>query len=625
MDGVSERDPSEILARPIGASPIDAFLSELHERYRVDPGGSVATYIPELAKADPNSFGICLVTTDGRVYAVGDSEQAFTLQSASKPFVYGMALGDHGRDAVLQRIGVEPTGDAFNAIELDEVSKRPFNPMVNAGAIACAGLVRGTSGPEQMQRTLEALALYTGRTMAVDQAVYRSEAQTGHRNRAIAYMMLNFGMIEEDVERVLDVYFQQCSILATCRDLAFMAATLANGGISPATGKRALAVENVRDVLSVMTSCGMYDYAGEWIYRVGMPAKSGVSGCIAAVVPGQAGIAVFSPRIDARGNSVRGMKVYQDIAAHFGLHVFANRPAVRTVLRREYRGDTVHSTRARGPEEVKILQERGGAIRIVELQGPLFFGSMERVQHQLSTAPSSTSYLILDCKRVIAVDQAAIRVLSWIVAFTTSHGTALLRTCVDDPDCEAVLAAAEAAGDVATTMVADDVDAALEWCEDALVATARRDFAATVPAGPRGYALFHDLSDAEFDVLEPVLSPVRFAPGAAIFREGDPADSLYIVVAGKVMVGLDLANGHRRRLASIGPGVTFGEMALLDGGTRSADAWADGAVECLTLPIVALTEISRTQPRILTTILLNIGRDISQRLRQANAQIRSLA
>jgi glutaminase len=369
----------------------------------------------------------------------------------------------------------------------------------------------------------------------------------------------------------------------------------------------------------------MYDYAGEWIYRVGMPAKSGVSGCIAAVVPGQAGIAVFSPRIDARGNSVRAMKVYQDIAAHFGLHIFANRPTVRTILRRDYRGDAVRSTRARSPDDEKVLQQRGAAIHIVELQGPLFFGSMERVQHQLTSEPLAASYLIVDCKRVIAVDLAAIRVLAWIVAFTTRHGAALLRTRADDPDCEAVLVEAEASGDVATTLVSADVDAALEWCEDALIATARQDLAAMTPRGPRDYSLFQELSETELDALVPALTPARFAPGAAIFREGAPADSLYIVVDGKVNIGLDLTNGHRRRLASIGPGVTFGEMALLDGGTRSASAWAEGAVECLTLPIIALTEISRTQPRILTTILLNIGRDISQRLRQANAQIRSLA
>jgi glutaminase len=619
---MNEWDPSLVSGRLLDASPIQAFLSSLHERYRGESAGAVATYIPELAKADPNLFGICLVTTDGRAYAVGDSQQPFTLQSASKPFVYGLALADHGREAVLGRIGVEPTGDAFNAIEFDEVSKRPFNPMVNAGAIACAGLVKGASAAEQVQRTLDSFALYTGRAMTVDRPVYESEAQTGHRNRAIAYMMLNFGMIDGDVGRVLDVYFQQCSILATCRDLAFMAATLANGGVSPATGARALTSDAVRDVLSVMTSCGMYDYAGEWIYRVGMPAKSGVSGCIAAVVPGQAGIAVFSPPVDTRGNSVRGVKVYQDIAAHFGLHVFGNRPAVRTVLRREYRGDAVRSTRSRSPDELAILQERGAAIRIVELQGPLFFGSMERVQHRLTATPLSSDYLILDFKRATAIDAAAAGLLGWIASFAAHHGTTLLRTRCDEPDCETALAAAQSEAGAAMTIVCADADAALEWCEDALIDTVRPAMPAV---GAALYDLFRDLTSAELAVLAPIHTPVTFAPGAPIFREGDPADSLYILVAGKVNIGLDLGGGHRRRLASIGPGVTFGEMALLDGGVRSADAWADSHVECLALSIAALHEVGHAQPRILTTILLNIGRDISQRLRQANAQIRSLA
>ena len=618
-------DPSLVSGRSIDTSPIQAFLSNLYERYRGEDAGAVASYIPELAKADPNSFGICLVTTDGRVYAVGDSEQPFTLQSASKPFVYGLALADHGREAVLQRVGVEPTGDAFNAIELDEVSKRPYNPMVNAGAIACAGLVKGASTAEQIQRTLDSFALYTGRTMSVDRNVYLSEAQTGHRNRAIAYMMLNFGMIDDDVGRILDVYFQQCSILATCRDLAFMAATLANGGASPATSARALSTDSVRDVLSVMTSCGMYDYAGEWIYRVGMPAKSGVSGCIAAVVPGQAGIAVFSPPVDARGNSVRGMKVYQDIAAHFGLHVFGNRPAVRTVMRREYRGDAVRSTRSRSPAELKILRDRGADIRIVELQGPLFFGSMERVQHRLTGTTQSSIYLILDFKRAITIDPAAADLLGWIAAFAARHGTTLLRTHSDEPDCERALADAESEAGLSPSAVYADVDAALEWCEDALIAAAQRGQCAEPAPGAASYDLFRGLSSAELETLAPILAPVTFAPDAPIFREGDPADRLYILVAGKVNIGLDLGGGHRRRLASIGPGVTFGEMALLDGGVRSADSWADSPVECLALPIPALHEIGQAQPRILTTILLNIGRDISQRLRQANAQIRSLA
>ena len=308
------------------ASPLQAYLQELHDRHRGTRDGQLADYIPELTKADPNWFGISVVTATGQVYEYGDSAQTFTIQSVSKPFVYGLALEDHGREATLARIGVEPTGDAFNSIiKVDERSKRPHNPMVNAGAIAAASLVKGAGPAERLNRVLDMLRRFVGHQVGIDMAVFTSERATGNRNRAIAYLMLNFGMIDDRIEENLDLYFKQCSVLVSCSDLAFMAATLANGGVHPVTGERALEAEYVRDVLSVMYTCGMYDFAGEWGYRVGLPAKSGVGGGIIAVVPGVAGIGVFSPLLDERGNSVRGIKVCEELSQRFGLHVFAGR------------------------------------------------------------------------------------------------------------------------------------------------------------------------------------------------------------------------------------------------------------------------------------------------------------
>lgn len=308
-------------------SPLRSYLKELHGRYQALCEGTVADYIPELTKADPNWFGVCVVTADGQVYLFGDAEQQFTIQSISKPFVYGLALQDHGREAVLARVGVEPTGDPFNSIILEEGTKRPHNPMVNAGAIAAASMVPGDGPADRLNHVLDMFRRFAGREFAVDMSVFTSERATGHRNRAIAHLMLNFGMMPAGLEDSLDLYFKQCSILVTCRDLAVMGATLAMGGVNPITGEQAIAAEYVRDVLSLMHSCGMYDFAGEWAYRVGLPAKSGVSGGILAVVPGQAGIAVFSPPLDRRGNSVRGIRVCQDLSEHFGLHIFDCRPA----------------------------------------------------------------------------------------------------------------------------------------------------------------------------------------------------------------------------------------------------------------------------------------------------------
>jgi glutaminase len=315
------------------ASPLRETLQQLHATYKEVDEGAVAMYIPELAKADPEWFGISVVSVDGRSIDVGDSTQQFTIQSVSKPFTFGLALEDFGREYVLSKIGVQPIGEAFNSITLDQASNRPFNPMINAGAIAAANLVKGKDFPDRVSRMLEMFGRYCGRKVYVDNSVFASERASGHRNRAIAHLMLNFGMVGDHLEETLDLYFQQCSVLVTCHDLAVMGATLANGGVNPITGERAIQSGYVKDLLSVMHTCGMYDYAGEWAYRVGIPAKSGVGGGIVAVVPGNAGIGVFSPRLDAKGNSVRGIRVCSDLADRFHLHIFESDREGNSLLR----------------------------------------------------------------------------------------------------------------------------------------------------------------------------------------------------------------------------------------------------------------------------------------------------
>jgi glutaminase len=307
-------------------SPFRNYLIELHQKYQFLKDGNVADYIPELAKANPGWFGISVITADGQVFEVGDCQQQFTIQSISKAFVYGLALEEHGRDWVLSKVGVEPTGEAFNSIILDEKTNRPYNPMVNAGAIATTDLIHGSNATERLKRILEMFRRYTGREMYIDTPVSLSERITGNRNRAIAYLMNNFGMISDCIEETLDLYFQQCSILVNCHDLAVMAATLANGGVNPITHERAIDNRYVQDVLSVMHTCGMYDYAGEWAYRVGIPAKSGVGGGITAVVPNRLGIGTFSPLLDAKGNSIRGIKACEELVETFGLHLYNAAP-----------------------------------------------------------------------------------------------------------------------------------------------------------------------------------------------------------------------------------------------------------------------------------------------------------
>lgn len=301
---------------------VQILIEDLHREYRSSNEGEVATYIPELGKADPHDFGICIATADGRVFEVGDCDKPFTIQSMSKPFTYGMAIEELGHDKVFKHVGVEPSGDAFNSIELTAGSNRPFNPMINTGAITVTALLHAYHGSSTLDHMLRRLSAAAGHELSIDDCVYRSESRTGHRNRAIAHLLLNFGMVHDDVETALELYFKQCSILVTCRDLAMMSATLANMGVNPVTGEQAFDMRCVKDILSIMFTCGMYDYSGQWAYHVGVPAKSGVSGGVIAVVNRQLGIATYSPRLDKFGNSVRGIQVCQELASRLGLHAF---------------------------------------------------------------------------------------------------------------------------------------------------------------------------------------------------------------------------------------------------------------------------------------------------------------
>ncbi len=295
---------------------------DLHGRLATRVDGHIADYIPELATANPQHFGMSFCAVDGTVVETGDFQQPFTIQSVSKPFVFGMALEEHGVDQVLSKVGVEPTGEAFNSIVLDEASNRPFNPMVNAGAIATADLIPGKDYPERVKKLLVTFSNYCGRPVHVDNAVFMSERLTGHRNRAMAHLMRNFGMVGDRFEDSLELYFQQCSIVVTAHDLAVMGATLARGGVNPLTNARAISSGNVKYLLSAMLTCGMYDFAGEWAFRVGLPAKSGVAGGIVAVIPGVGGIGLYSPLLDGKGNSIRGVEACLELSRRFGLHAF---------------------------------------------------------------------------------------------------------------------------------------------------------------------------------------------------------------------------------------------------------------------------------------------------------------
>jgi glutaminase len=297
-------------------------IAELHAEYLGLDDGAPAAYIPELATVDPDRFAIAAATVDGEQAVVGDADHPFTIQSISKLLLYGHVLETHGRDAVLARVGVAPTGESFNAVALDDDGPRAPNPMVNAGAIAVTDLVAGETLADRVDVVREVFERYLGRRPEVDRDVWASERATGNRNRAIAYLMLGQGIVDDRVEETLDLYFAQCSVLVTARDLALIGATLANSGVHPVSGDQVVAPEVVRDMLTVALTCGMYDYAGEWAFTVGIPAKSGVGGGILGVAPGAGGVAVFSPRLDDNGHSIRGLRVFEELSRRFAMHLF---------------------------------------------------------------------------------------------------------------------------------------------------------------------------------------------------------------------------------------------------------------------------------------------------------------
>jgi len=612
-------------AEPAALAPVEDYLTELHDRVSALTGGKPADYIPELGKVEPSLFGIAIATTDGEVYGVGDTQHPFTIQSVSKPFMYGYALNRYGREAVLKHVGVEPTGEAFNSIVLDEVANRPFNPMVNAGAIAVAELMDGAS---QEQRTANMLALFgdlAGRPLGIDEVVFRSEEATGHRNRAIAYMMLNTGMIKRDSNDVLDLYFRQCSVNVTTRDLAIMAATLANDGTNPITGKRVFQAEYVRDVLSVMNSCGMYDYAGEWAYEVGMPAKSGVSGCIIAVIPGQIGIGVFAPPIDSHGNSLRGIRVCQEISKEFELHAFNNRTNVRSVIRREYRGDLVHSNRLRTPYERQVLARQGDKVAVLEAQGALFFGSTEQLLRRIAQLAAETRYVVVDFKRVHLADASAHKLIARAARSIADSGAELVFASIADDSPLGTLARELGAQEERRAVrIFSDTDAALEWGEDRLLAGSSKGSGTKFALSELD--LLKGLSAEDYRLIEPIVRPLVFEKGEVIIREGAEAKLFFVVARGTVSVQIRVQgqNGRKKRVASIGPGLSFGEMALLDGGKRSADIVADEKVICYGLAVDQLVELAAEHPNIMITILRNLTRDFSERLRHANEAISAL-
>ncbi|MGP4005674.1 glutaminase [Streptomyces sp. 4N124] len=419
--------------RPI----IPDYLAEVLGDVESDTSGELAGYIPELAAADPKRLGATFAMIGGEVYGAGDIDIEFTIQSISKPFAYALALSDRGFDPVLAKVGVEPSGEPFNEISLESDTGRPLNPMINAGAITVHSLVgAGDLNPaERVERVLHGLSAFAGRRLKMDEAVCASEMENAHRNLAIAHMLRSHNILTEDPRAVVDGYTRQCSVLVTTRDLAMMAATLANRGINPLSGEQVVPEPVVRQVLSVMFSCGMYDAAGDWATQVGIPAKSGVAGGLIGALPGQIGIATFSPRLDSHGNSVRGVSLFERFSSDMGLHVMEVPATARAVVRSNH-----------------VVGSGPNALRVLQLQGGIGFAGAERVVQEAEGISPSAVRVALDLTRVHSIDDVARRVLLEVARRLTLNGHEVYlvdpEAIMPDPD----------PGDGGRVTVVDDVD-----------------------------------------------------------------------------------------------------------------------------------------------------------------------
>jgi len=494
--------------------------------------------------------------------------------------------------------------------------------MINAGAIATTGLITETPGAPHMARILEAFGRYTGHGMEIDEKVYRSESETGHRNRAIAHLLYGHGILDRTPEDILDLYFRQCSILVTARDLAVMGACLANNGVNPVTGVVALQSRYVEKVLSVMSTCGMYDYSGGWIFNVGMPAKSGVGGGIMAVLPGQLGLGVFSPPLDEKGNSFRGIEACKRLSSDFSLHLFhVARSTSASVIRHVYDCCRGMSRRRRNTGELAVLAIQGQRIRVYELQGELSFGGTESVTLDMLSALPELDFLVLDFKWVIAADQASILVIAELCRRVVAEGKRIFLT-----DCRQLYRLTKhlrkelADAQTPDCLHFEDADHAVEWCENQLLHDASLPPDTTGPGADLSQQyLCAGMGSAELDTLRALGMERRFPEGTHVFRQGDLAASMCFILEGEVEVWVDTDTSHHLRLTTLGAGMVFGEVALATQRRRTANVTAVANTRCLEVRFEHLNDALRTR------MLMSMASYFAGKIEQDTQLIRHLA
>ena len=597
--------------------PIETFLNDCIVSYRDEAEGDLANYIPELAKANPDHFGISVATIDGHVHEAGDSHVEFTIQSISKAFVFALALELCGPEVVAETIGVEPSGDPFNSIRLN-AQNRPFNSMVNAGAIACTGLLYNKLGRDTFGFIQDRLGLFAGRTLDMDESVFRSELASGDRNRAIAWLLRSNDILHSDVDYILEMYFRQCSLLVTSRDLAIMGATLACAGVNPVTGRKVISPEATARGLSVMVSAGMYDFSGEWLYRVGLPAKSGVGGGIVAVLPAQLGLGTFSPLIDALGNSVRGVKVCERLSDHFGLHLMNRTGDVRTSIAADFDMSQYKSSRDRHHEEASVLEQYGYHVRVIELCGALNFVNCDYICRTINSR-AFPEIIIISLSRVTGFSKASARLLADQFSTMMELETRVVIVASQNQSAFSEMIKSYMHNSPAAPWIAfEHLDEAINWAEDQVIFLygGFSHIGSTVDLSEQ--PLLKGMSDSQLSTIREACDALVFRSGEPIIFEGEVPDSVFFLTSG--VVGVRLSTGTR--VASLDAGTCFGEMALVnDTQRRSADVIADVASRCLRLSLEAIDRLRQDEPAIVENIMHNLAALLAERLQKTNLKL----
>ncbi|GAB3266695.1 glutaminase A [Arthrobacter pigmenti] len=601
-------------------SPIESYLRALHADIRELKDGTPYSAVPAMADIDPGNFGICLATVDGYIYEVGDTRKKFTLQSISKPFTYALALEDLGPEAVDRKVDVEPSGNSFTEISLAEGTGRPANAMINAGALAATGLIKGSGGRTAIKRIVNTYSDFAGRDLASSERIFQAELRNSDRNHALAYLLSSFDIIEDDPTTVLENYLRQCSVQITCRDLSIMAATLANAGHNPLTDKQVVEIGTVERVLSVMMTSGMYDDAGAWVSNVGMPAKSGVGGGTLAVLPGQVGLAVFSPPLDEHGASVRGLATCQQLSTDMEMHFVRSARAGRSAIRSSYDIVEAPSGIRRNEEAAATLSEHGHRARVIELNGDLLFAGTESMVREISALADDVELVILDLRRVDEVGGVALRMLSRIEQSLDATERELVLI-----DGEGTLAETfKDVGHVVPTF--DTRTASVEFAENRLITKYGNGLHLPISVPVVQSPALSPLSAGDAEALAARMEPKTYDDGDIVRRVGQRFGGVFFIVSGRISTIATGPHGQRVKLTTLGAGMTFGELALGSEDRQETTEKADGPVELMVLSADAIEELKADDPRLAVELWMALTRDaytrVDQYLRETAVRIR---